>query len=200
MPPSKTTLTRLKVLLFILGLLPLLRLLWLGFNDDLGANPVEFIEHSTGTWALVSLLLSLTITPAKQLLGWPWLLLYRRMLGLYMFFYACLHFLTYLWLDHWFDWSEIISDISKHPYVLVGFTALMLSLPLALTSNQYMMRKLKRRWKTLHQLVYPIAILVILHYWWLVKQDITEPALYALALALLLLTRIYFKVNTKLNP
>lgn len=200
MPPSKSTLSRLKVLLFILGLLPLLRLLWLGFNDDLGANPVEFIEHSTGTWALVSLLLSLAISPLKQMLGWSWLLLYRRMLGLYMFFYACLHFLSYLWLDHWFDWAEIIHDISEHPYVLVGFTALVLSLPLALTSNQYMVRKLKRRWKTLHQLVYPIAILVILHYWWLVKQDITQPALYALVLALLLLARIYYKFGIKAQP
>lgn len=200
MPPSKITLSRYKLLLFVLGLLPLLRLLWLGFSDELGANPVEFIEHSTGTWALVSLLLSLAITPLKQIFGWPWLLLYRRMLGLFMFFYACLHFLSYLWLDHWFAWAEIVEDISKHPYVLVGFTALMLSLPLALTSNQFMMRKLKRRWKTLHQLVYPIAILVILHYWWLVKQDITQPALYALVLAILLLARVYLGLNPKLNP
>ncbi|MGY1487919.1 sulfite oxidase heme-binding subunit YedZ [Methylobacillus pratensis] len=197
MAPGKIAVAWIKRSIFILGLLPLARLLWLGFTDQLGANPVEFIEHSTGTWALVSLLLSLAITPLRLLLGWGWLLPVRRMLGLFMFFYACLHFMAYLWLDHWFDWPEIAQDILKHPYVLVGFLALILSVPLAATSSDAMMRKLGKRWKTLHTLSYPVAILAVLHYLWLVKQDISQPVMYALILLGLLSIRIIYRLRNK---
>ena len=191
MPLPKSFLPWAKRSLFCVALLPLARLIWLGFTDQLGANPIEFIEHSTGTWALVILLLSLAITPLRWLSHWGWLLALRRMLGLFMFFYACLHFLAYLWLDHWFDWPAIAKDIAKHPYVLVGFLAFILSIPLAATSSDTMMRKLGKRWKTLHQLVYLIAILAVLHYLWLVKQDISQPLIYAAILAGLLLVRLY---------
>ncbi|MFL9609955.1 sulfite oxidase heme-binding subunit YedZ [Methylobacillus sp. Pita2] len=194
---GKTAVAWIKRSIFILALLPLARLLWLGFTDRLGANPVEFIEHSTGTWALVGLLLSLAVTPLRLLSGWGWLLSLRRMLGLFMFFYACLHFMAYLWLDHWFDWPEIAKDVLKHPYVLVGFLALILSVPLAATSNDAMMRKLGKRWKTLHALSYPVAVLAVLHYLWLVKQDISQPVTYALILLGLLSIRIAYRLRNK---
>ncbi|MFL9711387.1 sulfite oxidase heme-binding subunit YedZ [Methylobacillus sp. Pita1] len=197
MASGKTAVAWIKRSIFILALLPLARLLWLGFTDRLGANPVEFIERSTGTWALVGLLLSLAVTPLRLLSGWGWLLSLRRMLGLFMFFYACLHFMAYLWLDHWFDWPEIAKDILKHPYVLVGFLALILSVPLAATSNDAMMRKLGKRWKTLHALSYPVAVLAVLHYLWLVKQDISQPVTYALILLGLLSIRIAYRVRNK---
>ncbi|MCB5184292.1 sulfoxide reductase heme-binding subunit YedZ [Methylobacillus gramineus] len=194
---SKQTQSQIKRSLFIIALLPLIRLIWLGSQDQLGANPVEFITHSTGTWALVALLLSLAVTPMHRLLGLNWVIPLRRMLGLYMFFYASLHFLTYLWLDHWFDWPEISQDILKHPYVLVGFLAFILSIPLAVTSNDGMVRKLKHRWKQLHRLVYPIAILVVLHYVWLVKKDISQPLIYAGILTILLGCRLMYQKRLK---
>lgn len=197
MAPGKTAVVWIKRSIFILALLPLARLLWLGFTDRLGANPVEFIERSTGTWALVGLLLSLAVTPLRLLSGWGWLLSLRRMLGLFMFFYACLHFMAYLWLDHWLDWPEIAKDILKHPYVLVGFLALILSVPLAATSNDAMMRNLGKRWKRLHALSYPVAVLAVLHYLWLVKQDISQPVTYALILLGLLSIRIAYRLRNK---
>ncbi len=174
------------------ALLPLARLIWLGFNDDLGANPVEFVERSTGTWTLAILLITLSLTPLRLLTGIAWPIQLRRMAGLFMFFYVCLHFLTYIWLDQWFAWDDIVKDIAKHPYVLVGFTAFILAIPLAVTSNQAMIKRLRGRWKTLHTLVYPIAILGVLHFWWLVKKDIREPLIYAVILMVLLGIRIYF--------
>ncbi|MDX9950525.1 MAG: protein-methionine-sulfoxide reductase heme-binding subunit MsrQ [Methylophilaceae bacterium] len=197
---SKQQLFRLKALLFVLALLPLARLFWLGFNDDLTANPIEFIERSTGTWALVCLLAALALTPLRLVTGIAWPIQLRRMAGLFMFFYACLHFATYLWLDHWFDWGEISSHIIEHPYVLVGFAAFVLSIPLALTSNNTMMRRLGSRWKQLHQTVYLIAILGVLHFWWLVKKDIREPLAYALVLLVLLVIRLYFRHARRAGP
>lgn len=193
MNPTKKQIAWIKAGLFIAALIPLARLFWLGFNDDLGANPVEFVERSTGTWALVSLLVTLGMTPIRLLTGMTWQIQLRRMTGLFMYFYACLHFTTYIWLDHWFFWGEIVKDIVKHPYVLVGFSAFVLATPLALTSNRAMMLRLGQNWKRLHMLVYPIAILAVLHFWWLVKKDIREPLMYALALALLLGIRLYYK-------
>lgn len=184
---------RLKVFLFLLALLPLARLIWLGFNDNLTANPIEFIERSTGTWALICLLVALALTPVRLISGISWPIQLRRMAGLFMFFYACLHFATYLWLDHWFDWNEISKHIIEHPYVLVGFSAFVLSIPLALTSNNAMMRFLGARWKRLHYSAYMIAILGVLHFWWLVKKDIREPLFYAIVLATLLGIRIYYR-------
>lgn len=181
--------------LFLLALLPLTRLFWLGLNDALSANPIEFVERSLGTWTLVMLLLTLSLTPARLLTGITWLMQLRRMAGLFMFFYASLHFLSYLWLDLSFDWTAISKDISKHPYVLAGFSAFVLSIPLAVTSNKIMMKKLGKNWIQLHKLIYPIAILGVLHYWWLVKKDISQPMLYALILTSLLGFRLYRKIS-----
>ncbi len=191
--PNKQYLALLKGLVFLLCLVPLIRLVWLGFNDDLGANPIEFIEHSTGFWALFILFITLSITPIKLMTGRAWVVQLRRMLGLYMFFYVCVHLLAYIWLDYSFDWQEIYIDIIKHPYVLVGFSAFLLTIPLAVTSNNAAMRKMRERWKTLHKTVYLIAILGVVHFWWLVKKDITEPLLFALVLLLLFGIRIYYK-------
>lgn len=191
--PSRSQMAWIKAGLFIAALIPLARLFVLGFRDQLGANPVEFVTHSTGFWALTMLMITLSMTPIRLLTGMTWQIQMRRMAGLFMFFYACLHFMTYVWLDHWFDWPAIVMDIVEHPYVLVGFSALLLTIPLAITSNRAMIRSLGERWKKLHSLVYVIAVLGVLHFWWLVKKDITEPLIYALVLAFLLGTRIYYR-------
>ncbi len=196
--PSKRQLFWLKALLFGIALIPLARLIWLGIQDDLTANPVEFVERSTGTWALVMLMITLSLTPIRLLTGSVWQIQLRRMMGLFMFFYACLHFTTYVWLDHWFDWMAITKDIVKHPYVLVGFSAFMLAVPLAVTSNTYMIRKLRENWKKLHNLVYLVAIFGVLHFLWLVKKDIREPMAYAVVLAVLLGIRLYYRYKNKL--
>lgn len=198
--PGKAWISRIRVIIFLLCLIPLARLIWLGFNDDLSANPIEFIERSTGYWSLFILLVTLGLSPVRLLTGRTWQLQYRRMLGLFMFFYACLHIATYLWLDYSFNWTDITKDIVKHPYVLVGASAFLLALPLAITSNNFMIRLLRERWKQLHNLVYLIAILGVVHFWWLVKKDLREPMLYALILALLLGIRIYYRIlRTKSN-
>lgn len=189
-----------KALTFATALLPLARLLALGLTDRLGVNPIEFITRSTGTWTLVFLLLTLSITPLRRLSGWGWLIRLRRMLGLFAYFYACLHFTTYIWLDQFFDWGEIVKDVYKRPFITAGFSAFVLLLPLALTSTDAMMRRLKRNWGRLHQLVYPIALLAVTHYWWLVKKDITQPALYAACLALLLGMRLWWRLESRYNP
>lgn len=179
-----------KMLVWLGALLPILRLVYLGVTNDLGANPVELIERSTGTWALVFLLLSLSVTPLKSLTRLGWLIAVRRLLGLWMFAYASLHVTSYVWLDYQFDWSDMVKDIVKHPYVLVGALALLLTVPLAATSNQAAMHALKQRWKTLHQLVYVIAVLALLHFWWLVKKDLTEPIIYSGVFGLIMLLRL----------
>jgi methionine sulfoxide reductase heme-binding subunit len=186
---AKASIKCLKCLIWMGAFIPVSRLIYLGFTDGLGANPVEFIERSTGTWALVFLLLSLSITPLRHLTQQAWLIAVRRLLGLWMFAYACLHVTSYLWLDYQFDWADIVKDIVKHPYVLVGAVALLLTLPLAATSNQRAIKALKQRWKILHKLVYVIGVLVLLHFWWLVKKDVTEPVIYSLVFALLIALR-----------
>ncbi len=201
---NKNTILIIKSLLFLLALLPLTRLIWLGVVDPLGspmsANPVEFVERSTGTWALAILLISLSMTPLKLITGMVWQIQLRRMIGLFMFFYVCLHFTTYIWLDHSFYWPDIVKDIIKHPYVLVGFSAFILTIPLAITSNNRMVRKLKANWKKLHSSVYVIAILGVLHYWWLVKKDLTEPIIYSIVLAILLSIRLYYRSKKTSKP
>src|SRR6478736_1906009 len=152
--PNKAQIFKIKALVFALCLVPLARLFWLGFHDDLSANPVEFVERSTGFWALFILLATLALTPIKLLTGRVWQIQLRRMLGLFMFFYACLHIITYVWLDFAFDWGDITKDIAKHPRILVGFAAFVLTVPLALTSTNNMMRRLGGKWKKLHRLVY----------------------------------------------
>ena len=196
---SKQNILYAKVALWLLALLPFVRLVYLGFNDNLGANPIEFVEHSTGTWALVALLVTLAMTPIRLLTGQVWQIQLRRLLGLFMFFYACLHIITYVWLDFAFIWQDITKDIVKHPRILVGFAAFILTIPLAATSNSYMIKRLKTNWKKLHQSVYLIAIFVVLHYLLLVKKDVTEPLYYAVALVILLGIRVYFKYKPKLS-
>ena len=191
--PNKTQMQWIKAFVFALCLVPLVRLFWLGFHDDLSANPIEFVERSTGFWALVILLVTLALTPVRLITGRVWQIQLRRMLGLFMFFYACLHVSTYLWLDFSFDWADITKDIAKHPRILVGFAAFVLTIPLAITSNNAMVRLLRERWKKLHRLVYLVAILAVIHFLWLVKKDITEPLLYAMILFVLLGIRIYYK-------
>ena len=152
----------------------------------LGANPVEKVQDTLGIWGLRLLLATLAITPLRVLMRAPKLLLFRRMLGLFAFFYVSAHFLWYLFVDQAFDWAQLAADVVKRPYVTAGFTAFILLLPLAATSTRGAMRRLGRRWQRLHRLVYPAAILACLHFWWQVKADIREPALYAALLALLL--------------
>lgn len=197
--PTKKQVAWIKVFVFLLSLVPLIRLVWLGLQDNLTANPVEFVERSTGYWTLFILLATLSLTPIRLMTGRVWQLQLRRMLGLFMFFYACLHMTAYIWLDFSFDWKTIIKDIVKHPYVLIGFTAFVLTMPLAITSNKYMLKRLRERWKKLHQLVYGIAILGIFHFWWLVKKDIREPLLYATILFFLLGIRVYYKYSNQMN-
>jgi len=197
--PSKKQISWIKTFVFLLCLIPLTRLVWMGFQDSLSANPIEFIERSTGFWALFILLATLTLTPIRLISGLTWQIQLRRMLGLFMFFYASLHITSYLWLDFSFNWSDISKDIIKHPRILVGFLAFVLTIPLAITSNNAMMRLLRNRWKQLHQLVYFIAILGIVHFWWLVKKDIREPLLYASILFVLLAIRIYYKKDSILR-
>ncbi|MCD4485067.1 sulfoxide reductase heme-binding subunit YedZ [Chromobacterium vaccinii] len=183
-----------KALLFIACLLPLARAAWIVLSGE-AVNPVEFITRSTGTWTLVWLLATLSMTPLRRLSGQAWPLKCRRMLGLFAFFYASLHFTTYVWLDQFFDWHHILKDIAKRPFITVGFAAIVLMSPLALTSTQGWMRRLKRNWGKLHRLVYPVAILAVTHYWWLVKKDITQPLIYAAALAALLGLRLWWRAR-----
>ena len=192
---NKILLTKLAI--WLLALAPITRLVWLGLHDNLGANPVEFVEHSTGLWAFIFLLISLSMTPIRLIIGQTWPIQCRRLLGLWMFTYACLHITTYVWLDFSFIWEEIVIDVAKHPRILVGFAAFILAIPLAATSNNYMMKRLKTNWKKLHQLVYVIAILVAVHFLMLVKKDLTEPLYYAVVLAILLGIRVYYKQKTK---
>ncbi|QZA79120.1 sulfoxide reductase heme-binding subunit YedZ [Deefgea tanakiae] len=178
----------LKPLVFIVCLLPLLRAALL-FSDSV--NPIEFITRSSGTWALVGLLVTLSITPLRQITGWSRLIQLRRMLGLFAFFYAVLHFVTYIWLDQFFDLNAIVNDIVKRPFITVGFAAFLLLMPLAITSTNGWMRRLKRNWGRLHRLIYLIAPLAVIHYLWLVKKDLTQPIIYAVVLAVLLAWRLW---------
>ncbi len=189
---NKKVIIATKVIVWLLAFIPIVRLIWLGFTNNLGANPIEFIEHSTGTWALVFLFLSLSMTPIRLLTGQVWQIQLRRLLGLWMFFYASLHIITYVWLDFSFLFDEMLDDVFKHPRILVGFAAFVLTIPLALTSNSFMMKKLKTKWKTLHKTVYLVALLAVLHFLLLVKRDLTEPIYYAIVLAILLGIRVFF--------
>ena len=178
---------------FLLCLLPLTSLVWRGFYGDLGANVVETITHNTGDWTLRFLLITLSITPLRNWFGWSGLIRFRRMLGLFVFFYACCHFSIWFIADHGFDFAGMLEDIVKRPYISFGFSALLLLIPLAITSNNAMVKKLGRRWKKLHQLVYLIVVLGVLHFLWLVKADYLEPGIYAAIAAILLLQRVNFK-------
>src|SRR4051812_6295970 len=183
-----------KTIVFVAALLPLAWLVWKALHNDLGANPVEFVTHATGDCALIFLLASLAITPLRKLTKVPELIRFRRMLGLYAFFYACLHLLTFAGLDHHFNWAEIVPDVYKRPFVTAGFTAWLLLVPLAVTSTTWSIRKLGgKNWQRLHWLVYFSAIAAVVHYWWLVKKDVTDPLIYAVILAVLLGTRFVLR-------
>ena len=175
-----------KVALIILLTLPFANLVYLGLHDGLSADPVEYVLHYTGLWALRLLLLTLAITPLRQLFGVPVLIRFRRILGLATWVYATLHFAVYLSLDLQFDFAHLWQDILKRPYITVGFLAWLLMTPLALTSSNRAVRALGRRWKKLHRLIYLVTLLACLHFIWLVKADLSEPLIYT-AIALLLL-------------
>ena len=193
----------LKPVIFLACLIPLARLGWKAFNSGLGANPIQVITFSTGTWTLVFLLTTLSITPLRKLTKQYWLVQYRRMIGLFAFFYACLHFTTYIWLDQFFDLHSIKKDIYKRPFITMGFTAFVLMIPLASTSTKWAIRKLGKRWQKLHRLIYFSAAAGVIHYLWLVKIDKRVPLIYASVLGILLLYRILVwsrERATKLSP
>ncbi len=187
----------LKPLTFALCLLPAAWLAGSAYGDGLGANPIEAITHFTGNWALRFLLLSLAVTPLRRVTGWNEVVRYRRMLGLFAFFYAALHLATYLVLDHFFDWRAALADVRERPYITAGATALLCLLPLAVTSTRAWIRRLGRRWTTLHRLVYVAAAAAVVHYWWLVKADVRAPLWYAAILALLLLARAAYAIAAR---
>lgn len=196
----------LKPPLFVLALMPLVILImqglsgmyntgpvlaFLGLDRDMGANPVEFAQHTTGDWILIFLCLTLAVTPLRKVTGQPWLIKFRRMLGLFAFFYACLHFLTYLWPDQDFNLAGMMKDVVKRPFIAAGFTGFALMIPLALTSTAASIRHLGgQRWHRLHKLIYISAIAGVVHYYWLVKSDVRKPLLFAAIVALLLGWRI----------
>jgi sulfoxide reductase heme-binding subunit YedZ len=185
--------------LFLLTLLPFAWLVALGLGGALGANPVEFVQRWLGTWTLVVLIATLAVTPLRRLTGWAWLARLRRMLGLYAFFYGSLHVLSFVWVDHFFDWATIVDDIVERPYLTLGFAAYALMVPLALTSSNVMVRRLGgRNWQRLHRLVYAIAILGVMHFWYhkAAKNDLAEPAIYALVLGVLLGARLLYRTGS----
>lgn len=186
-------------LLGVMGLLPLGRLAYLGFTDELSANPIEFITRSTGTWALIFLCLTLSVTPLRKITGINQFIRYRRILGLLCFFYACLHFFIWFWLDHNLNISEMLMDVFKRPFITMGFISFILLWPLALTSNQFSIGLLKRYWSKLHRLIYVIGITAIVHYWWHKsgKHDYATVSIYAAVILGLLAFRIYSYLGKK---
>jgi sulfoxide reductase heme-binding subunit YedZ len=191
-----------KAALFVLALLPLARLLGagaLGWFGGLGANPIELITRSTGTWTLVCLCAGLAVTPLRRATGLNWLVRLRRMIGLFAFFYAVLHLGTYVWFDQWFDLQAIVRDVIKRPFITMGFAAFVLMLPLAATSTDAMVRRLGRRWGTLHRLVYLVAVAAVLHYWWHKsgKNDYSEVGWYAAAVVLMLGWRVFDRLRVR---
>ncbi len=183
-----------KPIFFLLCLSPFIWIVGNALYGDLGANPVETVTHQTGDWALRLLLLTLLLTPLKNWTGNAQFIRFRRMAGLFVYFYATAHFLIWFLADHNLDFSSMFEDVIKRPYITLGFIAFVLLTPLALTSNRYMIRKLGRNWKRLHKLVYLIALLVVAHYLWLVKADLLQPVLYAIAAVVLLLQRLNLKM------
>src|SRR5881296_2183469 len=176
-----------KPVIFLACLGPLAHLGWKAYTSALGANPIEVITHSTGDWILIFLLITLAVTPVRKLPGQLWLIRYRRMFGLFAFFYATLHLLTYIWLDKFFDIHEMLTDIAKRRFITVGFTGFVLLIPLAITSTSGWIRRLGgKRWQALHRLIYAAAICGVIHYLWLVKADIRKPLQYGTVLAVLL--------------
>jgi len=176
-----------KIAVFAVALAPLAVLVWEDLHGSLGANPIEHITHATGDWTLRFLVLTLAVTPLRRLLRFPGLIRFRRMLGLFAFFYGCLHFLTFLWLDKFFDFGEMVKDVGKRPFITAGFTAFVLLIPLAATSTAGSIRRLGgRNWQRLHRLIYVSAVAGVVHYYWLVKSDVRLPLMYGSMVAALL--------------
>jgi sulfoxide reductase heme-binding subunit YedZ len=195
--PSARQTGLIKGAIFLLALVPLARMVYLTLTGQL-VEPLEFITRGTGDWTLYLLCFTLAVTPLRRLLKWNWLIKLRRMLGLYMFFYGLLHFMTFLWFDHFFDLQEMWKDVLKRPFITVGFTAFVLLIPLAATSTNAMVKRLGgKRWQWLHRLVYVIAPLAILHFWWMKagKHNFTQPIIFGVILGALLLMRVYWTRN-----
>jgi sulfoxide reductase heme-binding subunit YedZ len=192
----------LKVAIFVGALIPLVRLALRAYHSELGANPIEVITHTTGDWTLILLLTTLSITPLRMLTKQYWLIGVRRMVGLFAFFYACLHFTTYIWLDKFFDLHEMWADIVKRKFITVGFLAFVLLIPLAVTSTAGWIRRLGgKRWQRLHQLIYVSAMAGVVHYLWLVKADLRKPLQYAAVLTVLLVYRLWARArSTSVRP
>ncbi|MGA7160472.1 MAG: protein-methionine-sulfoxide reductase heme-binding subunit MsrQ [Bacteroidota bacterium] len=183
-----------KPLVFISCLLPIIVLSWNGLHDKLSANPISDITNETGLWTLRFIVITLALTPLRKVMGWHWLIKFRRMIGLFAFFYGFLHFTTYIWLDQFFDWQSMAADISKRPFITVGFASFVLMVPLAVTSTQKMIRRLGgKRWDILHRLIYFTGVGAVIHYMWLVKVVIYRQIIYAAIVAALLLFRLLWK-------
>ncbi|HET9742979.1 MAG TPA: protein-methionine-sulfoxide reductase heme-binding subunit MsrQ [Terriglobales bacterium] len=195
---SRKTILTLKTLVWLLCLTPLSLLSWKALHDELGANPLNEITHSTGHWTLYLLLITLAISPLRRITRLNWLIRFRRLVGLFAFFYGCLHLMTYLWFDQFFDVHAIIKDIYKRPFITAGMAAWLLMFPLALTSTTASIRWLGgSRWQLLHRLIYASAVAGVVHYWWEVKRDLTRPEIMAAILAALLGFRIVVKFRSK---
>lgn len=183
-----------KPAVLVIALVPFALLALRAINNDLGANPIETLNRTTGDWTIRFLMFVLAVTPLRKLTGWNALLRLRRMIGLFAFFYASVHFLTWIWIDQYFDLNGIVKDVIKRPFITLGFSCLLLLVPLAVTSTHGMVKRLgARNWQRLHRLVYVIAIGGVIHYWWLVKSDIREPLMYAGILAVLLGLRLFWR-------
>jgi methionine sulfoxide reductase heme-binding subunit len=199
---TRKRIAAIKVFVWVACLAPLLRLAWKGLTGGLGANPIEFITLSTGTWTLVFLLVTLAITPLRRLSGQSWLIRFRRLVGLFAFFYGALHFITYIWLDKFFDVRDMVKDVAKRPFITAGFLAFLLLIPLAATSTAGAIRWLGgKRWQLLHRLIYVSGVSAVIHFWWKVKADVRKPAIYATVLGILLGLRLIFWIHARLsNP
>ena len=199
--PKPKQLTAIKVLVFLLALAPFLRMAYAVATGQ-PVDPVAYLTHASGDWALYLLCTTLAVTPLRRLSGWNWLVRLRRMLGLFAFFYALMHFLTFFWFDHGFDVAAMWKDVVKRPFITVGFIAFVLLIPLAATSTKGMIRRLGRNWTRLHRLIYPIAVLAILHYWWMKagKNDLEQPLIWGAVVALLLGLRIWWSRTRAAAP
>lgn len=195
--PTARQSSLIKAIVFLAALIPLARMVYLTVTGQL-VEPLEFITRSTGDWTLYFLCITLAVTPLRRFTKWNWLVKLRRMLGLFMFFYGVLHFMTFLWFDHFFDLAEMWKDVLRRPFITVGFIAFLLLIPLAATSTNAMIRRLGgKRWQWLHRLIYVIAPLAILHFWWMKagKHNFTEPIIYGSILAVLLGLRVFWAVR-----
>jgi len=191
--------TLVRACVFVAALAPLTWLVVGFFIDELTANPIDYITDQTGTYALTCLVLSLAVTPVRRVTGWNQVIRLRRMLGLFAFFYACLHLGTWIILDHFFDFPFMLEDVVKRPFITMGMTTWLLLLPLALTSTQASIRRLGRRWQKLHRLAYLAAVTAVVHFWWVVKADLRDPQLWALAVSVLLGSRVWWTLRARMS-